>query len=783
MDVKPGDRIIVRWPPGRFGKNQRAYILSVPTEGRLHFQIQFEASGQKRTLTSADLEQILIKVDRQELTFSLADALKTQLSKAPKPSRPIEVGSRITIKRPDGKKKEYTLVALGQGNHLNAEIDTSVPLGASLLGAYEGDEIEVNDVLIKILKVDPPDETVVSMPDFKKRITSIDNVDLDSDKSVIIFGDPQESMIVMAPPGTGKSFTLAHKAAFFIQKKRFSPGEILILSFSREAVAEVRRRLQDFDITNVPLIQPFTIDSFAANVLLAEKPNYFFENYEKSVNDATRILTVERLGRFRHIFVDEFQDIVGNRAEFILKILEMKLCGATLMGDIEQAIYHWSLKGQESQKRSEDFLATASQTLRIGQNIRYLTRNFRINSPSLKQIAHEFRLFLEKEAPLAATDLKGTISRLSQKINGLPKVLSHGIKKYSAEIKPESGVLKCVLFRDNGQLIAESDQLRKAGIRLRVLGKYNRGLMPCWYSRLMRDFHSRAKFIAKDTEFDPWFAATDSDGWEPSDAWRLLKGIEGSAQHSKSLDTLLLRRKIQFLRDVPMSESEARELRHAGLVFSTYHASKGLEFDKVYLVEPDLSGCKDQSSFLDEARMFYVGLTRAKESIFLVSRNSVGSLYSSSYLVGRTEERRWYRNESGTRFFNVDNESDVDPASFIMPFGFISVDEVQEILTEKVREGDSVTLRLIDPPQRHFFRNYFIHWNDKPIGSMSYSFLESMKILYRRYLPLEIHATVGKKYSEFRSNPYGNLPVDEHYSNKIESWLALKLTGLAKAVR
>lgn len=783
MDIKPGDRIIVRWPPGRFGKNQRAHVLSVPTEGRHHFQIQFEVGAQKRTFTSSDLEKILVKVERQELTFSLEEALKIQAAKSPKPSRPIEVGSRITIERSDGRKKEYTLVPPGQGNHLNAEIDASVPLGASLIGAYEGDEVEVNGGRIKIIKVEPPDEPALPLVNVKKRTTSIDDVDFEADKTAVIFGAPQENMIVMAPPGTGKSFALAHKAAFFIQKKRFSPGEILILSFSREAVAEVRRRLQEFDIPNVTLIQPFTIDSFAANVLLAEKPNYFFEGYEKSVSDAASVLTPESLKRFRHIFVDEFQDIVGNRAEFILKILEMKSCGATLMGDIEQAIYHWSLRGQQFQKRSEDFLASASRILGVGQNIKYLTRNFRINNPSLKQTAHEFRNFLEKEASLAASDIKGAVSKLSQKIDHLPRILSHGTKKYSAEIKPEGGVLKCVLFRDNGQLIAESDILRKAGARPRILGKYNRGLMPCWYSRLMRDFHNRAKFISKETEFDPWFAGIDNDGWEPSGAWRLLKSIEGLSQHSQSLDTLLLRRKIQFLRDVPLSESEARELRAAGLVFSTYHASKGLEFDKVYLVDPDFSGCGDLLTFLDEARMFYVGLTRAKENIFIVPRNSVSSLYSSSYIVGQTEERRWYRNESGTRYFNVDNESDVDPASFIMPFGFISVDEVQEILSEGVREGDAVTLRLVEPPQKSFFRNYFIYWNEKAIGSMSYSFLESMKTLYKRSLPLEIHATVGKKYSEFRNNPYGNLPVDEYYSNKIEAWQALKLTGLAKAVR
>jgi hypothetical protein len=780
MDFKQGSKIIIRWPPGPNGKRQSAYVLSVPGDGRSHFQIQFER-GQKFMFTKADLEKVFIEVEHRDLKVTLGSALAAKL---PKPKHPVAIGCRVTVERADNTRRKYIIVPNGQGNQANNEIDSTVPIGAALLGGREGEEVVVNDVTIRIVLVEVPDD-VPSVPE-PRSAQSLEELDIQEDKKAVIFSEPSESMIVMSPPGTGKSFTLAHKAAHFIQKKRISPGELLILSFSREAVAEVKRRLQGIAIPNVDLVQPFTIDSFAASVLLTEKRKYFFESYDKSVKDATSHLNEQILSRFSHIFVDEFQDIVGIRADFITRILELKAkaCGVTLLGDIEQSIYHWSLKGQESQKRSEEFLLTSTKILGTGNRFRYLTRNFRISNEALKETMNGFRGFLENEASGLSVDVSLLGETFSARVRQLEVVCSDGAEKYSDEIKPRSGIRTCVLFRDNGQLIAETDVVQKMGIRPRVLGKYNRGLMPSWYARLTRDFHKRASFLDRDSDFDSWFQQHHfDDAWDSEGAWRLLKGIEGSVVHSRSLDLVLLKKKIQYLRDIPMPESELRELYESALVFSTYHASKGLEFERVFLVEPNFSGFQDYSAFLDEARMFYVGLTRAKEHVQLLPSKGVESLRANAYTVGRVEEKRWYKNEGDSRYFNVDNEFDVDGTSFIMPFGFADVDEVQDLLGSSVKEGDKVVLKLCEPPQSGFFKGYFIFWKDKALGAMSRSFYDSMFKLYRQSPPNVINATIGRKYSEFRCNPYGSFPVDEVHANHYESWLALKLSGLAKAVR
>lgn len=70
----------------------------------------------------------------------------------------------------------------------------------------------------------------------------------------------------------------------------------------------------------------------------------------------------------------------------------------------------------------------------------------------------------------------------------------------------------------------------------------------------------------------------------------------------------------------------------------TYHASKGLEFDRVYL--PDLEYGKvphgrmlTEKDLEEERRMFYVACTRAKESLWLFRDTSqIGSPFLQELL-------------------------------------------------------------------------------------------------------------------------------------------------------
>lgn len=71
--------------------------------------------------------------------------------------------------------------------------------------------------------------------------------------------------------------------------------------------------------------------------------------------------------------------------------------------------------------------------------------------------------------------------------------------------------------------------------------------------------------------------------------------------------------------------SEGTMHRDGNLILSTIHASKGLEYDRVYLADmidgvlPGVNQTKEPEAYEEERRLFYVGMTRAKNELYVFS--------------------------------------------------------------------------------------------------------------------------------------------------------------------
>ena len=94
------------------------------------------------------------------------------------------------------------------------------------------------------------------------------------------------------------------------------------------------------------------------------------------------------------------------------------------------------------------------------------------------------------------------------------------------------------------------------------------------------------------------------------------------AAQEPSLDGLTDR--LAYLRDLVTRPPAAPD---AGVLLSTVHSSKGLEYDTVYLLDvldgilpaADPKEPEDQKLYQEERRIFYVAMTRAKDHLFLFS--------------------------------------------------------------------------------------------------------------------------------------------------------------------
>lgn len=102
------------------------------------------------------------------------------------------------------------------------------------------------------------------------------------------------------------------------------------------------------------------------------------------------------------------------------------------------------------------------------------------------------------------------------------------------------------------------------------------------------------------------------------------------AKETRSLDELIER--LKYLEALCMNSRDEKE----GLTLSTIHSAKGLEFDRVYMIDLvdghfpssssiDLKQKNVIDDFEEERRLFYVGMTRAKYHLSLLSVNNLGN--------------------------------------------------------------------------------------------------------------------------------------------------------------
>lgn len=102
-------------------------------------------------------------------------------------------------------------------------------------------------------------------------------------------------LLIVAGPGTGKTRTLTHKIAFFIENRKISSQEILALTFTNRAAEEMRQRLRNLMKKNRDMPLVATFHAFCLQMLEAENRNLIDEQEQFLwVKEATEALRRKR---------------------------------------------------------------------------------------------------------------------------------------------------------------------------------------------------------------------------------------------------------------------------------------------------------------------------------------------------------------------------------------------------------------------------------------------------------------------------------------------------------
>src|SRR5712692_4501753 len=121
------------------------------------------------------------------------------------------------------------------------------------------------------------------------KVTPVPNWELD--QLEIIMDEPKSWQLVVAGPGAGKSAVACQRIAFLVDGGVPS-SRILLVSFTRTAVAELRDRIVSYAVAGEPArsVRISTIDSHAWSL----RVNFDDEPLAKAVGDGSYDLSIAR---------------------------------------------------------------------------------------------------------------------------------------------------------------------------------------------------------------------------------------------------------------------------------------------------------------------------------------------------------------------------------------------------------------------------------------------------------------------------------------------------------
>jgi hypothetical protein len=592
------------------------------------------------------------------------------------------------------------------------------------------------------------------------------------DQDAIIKGDPQAQMLVIAGPGTGKTHSLIEKLKYLVdQSGTIEAEDILVLCFMRTAVREVRDRLRSDTNASDDLsrIEICTFDSFATRVLVVCRADLSGKDYDKRIQ-----MAIEEIGRdpgllqnMKHFIVDEIQDLVGVRARLVQTILMNcpPECGFTLLGDNLQGIFDYQIVDKENELDAEGLLGWIGDRYADSLQVVRLSQNYR-QGGDLAAFSAESR----KQLEIGGTD---ACKRFISNISGMRR---HG-RDYSFNIPDEEGRNMAILCRTNGEALKMSANLRKRGIDHSVRRRQDRSLFPVWIADLLLDEGPNISYerFSKFLEEKGSRLSADSAGLYET----LNRLCRYNSGHLLNLGELR-----DALASGARIPDELYEEGHNRISVGTIHQSKGREYDTVMMLEPSL---RNEDDPRDEAKVYYVAITRARNLFRLLERSK------RTWLKRSEIDNRWLeliRRNGKTKlaYIEIGLDNDVDEEGFVDQSLLESPSDNQEFIRNALNIGDQIT---ICREEKGYKKQYIIYHGQRRIGRMSDFFTEQIRRdlgeVYGHsdfsydYMPISFDDVYVERIYSVVKHPETILDdVPEPYSS-VGVWYGVHLIGLGKA--
>ena len=603
-------------------------------------------------------------------------------------------------------------------------------------------------------------------------------MELEEEQKKEVERDLNDKVIINAPPGSGKTETIIQKLIYICKNNVADLKNILVICFSRAAVKEIKERVEQ--VTGIRnRIDIRTIDSFCSWVIRELEDNYKEKlskmNYDERIEYVTNLIIKERkeqrynliyqINSLKHIIIDEFQDIVGVRAKFIVELLSInRRCGFSLFGDEYQAIYNYQAK----EMTSDDMISKIKRLYKECNEVEYKAQH-RVNDRNQKN--------------------KNTIIRVLIKRNRTnSENLNKIMKKYIlSEIKPKDiGKIEdkkiAILTRKNGEVYEITSKIKD--IPYKIQQYTNELTFPSWIAYILADY---INVIITKQNFEE-IVRKKLNIQNCEEYWNYCKKIENIEKNIDNnpdeLDLQIFKENLIIDKD---SYPEDFNKEKNKLIISTIHKAKGREYDEVYLNYKEGEFIQNRSieDVFDNARLLYVALTRAKKKCYKYN-GEINGIYFKSYndknqeryygFVNRKTGRRWYKK---IRKIEIGLDGDINEESFIDAEIVGNVVANQQYIYNQIKEGDFVNLIKEND-------NFYIYHNERKIGKANINEVYSKTLLCAnnwRYIEKEV--------TEYRNVRVKNVVTIAKFPDFIEDryelpyrdtglWIGIQLEGFGE---
>ena len=456
----------------------------------------------------------------------------------------------------------------------------------------------------------------------------------------------QTNVLVLAGPGSGKTRVLVHRVAYLIRVRRQPAGGILALAYNRHAAVEIRRRLRDLVGRDAYGVTVLTCHALAMRLVgasftgTADQPDdQMFRDLMQQATDLLRgegLLPGEadaqrdRLLRgFRWILVDEYQDIGPEEYALISALAGRTLEdeGARLslfaVGDDDQNIYAFAGASVAFIRRFEDDYRARTD---------YLTDNYRstyhiiaaanaLIEPAAERMKVEHPIQVDRAR---RKDLHGGEWQQRDPVSqGRVQILDAGSNAVSqarlavAELQRLAALDADWEWSGCAVIARQWKWLEPVRACCDLVGipaqMANEEIPGFWRLRETQAFvtwlRERPSRTVDGAALQAWAIGGTPGPWQDLLRQAIEEYVLEDGGAEAPVDRLL-EWLAEWGRDV--------RRRQQGLLLLTAHRAKGLEFDHVVVLDGDWQGRGRADDSDEERRLYYVAMTRARETLALM---------------------------------------------------------------------------------------------------------------------------------------------------------------------